>query len=57
MLVSVLLPRLNLAEKLHAVYLFLTLFLGFFLFANFSPAVNFSVTTTVAAAVVVLLQA
>ena len=42
---------------LRAVFVFLTLFFGFFLFANFSPAVNFAITSVFAAGVVVLIQA
>jgi hypothetical protein len=40
-----------------AVFVFLTLFLGFFLFGNFSPAVNFATTSLFASGIVVLAQA
>ena len=45
------------ATHAPAVFVFLTVFLGFFLFGNFTPAVNYAITTLFAAGIVVLVQA
>jgi hypothetical protein len=39
------------------VFVFLSLFFGFFLFGNFTPAVNYSISSVFAAGITVLVHA